>query len=197
MTVAPGDDEGSAHQEDPNEAGRGWLEPSDAEVDAAFAAIVSGIVADQQPARPALPPGAERHPSAGGPPPDPGRPRSETSEERARRRELRRLERAAEVAAFAAEQAQVEAERAADEAHFTPPEPPPLPRPKGRTIGALLMIIGGIVLLVRPAILAIGQDLTMVLALLLILGGAVLLLTGIWRRRAHGDADGWDDGAVV
>jgi len=36
-----------------------------------------------------------------------------------------------------------------------------------------------------------------VLALLLILGGAVLLLTGIWRRRSHGDADGWDDGAVV
>jgi uncharacterized membrane protein HdeD (DUF308 family) len=101
------------------------------------------------------------------------------------------------VAAFAAEQAEVEAERAADEAHFTPPDPPPLPRPRARTIGALLMIAGGIVLLVRPAVLSVGSDLTMVFALVLILGGAVLLLTGIWRRRSRDDADGWDDGAVV
>ena len=36
-----------------------------------------------------------------------------------------------------------------------------------------------------------------VFAVVLILGGAAILLTGIWRRRDGGDADGWDDGAVV
>jgi len=163
----------------------GWRSStSDADVDAAFAAIVSGIVAT-----PDLPAAAERHPSAVQRPPD-------TSDDRARRRELRRLERAAEVAAFAAHEAEIQAEREADEAHFEPPEPPPLPRPKGRTIGALLMLLGGIVLLVRPGLLAVGFDLTMVISVILILGGAAILLTGIWKRRSA-DADGWDDGAVV
>lgn len=163
----------------------GWRShTSDEDVDAAFAAIISGIATS-----PELPAAADRHPSAARPMPD-------TSDERARRRELRRLERAAEVAAFAAQEAEVQAERDADEAHFEPPEPPPLPRPKGRTIGAMLMLLGGIVLLVRPGLLAVGFDLTMVISVILILGGAAILLTGIWKRRAA-DADGWDDGAVV
>jgi len=218
MTVAPGEDEGSPHQEDeraaaspggsppagsppagsspggpapgghsaaepslPGQPGSGWrAHPSDAAVDAAFAAIVSGFIAD----------GANRHPSAGG-------PTSESGAERARRRELRRIERAEEVAAFAAHEAEVAAEREADDAHFTPPEPPPLPRPKGRTIGATLMILAGIALLARPGLLAVATELTLVFAVVLILGGAAILLTGIWRRRDGGDADGWDDGAVV
>lgn len=197
MTVAPGEDEGASkdgERQAPSPAGPASTEsssaagqastwrsfPSDDDVDAAFAAIVSGIMIES----------AERHPSAGG-------PTSESGAERARRRELRRLERAEEVAAFAAQQAEVEAEREADEAHFTPPEPPPLPRPKGRTIAALLLILAGIALLARPGLLAVGADLALVLALVLILGGAALLLTGIWRRRGGGDADGWDDGAVV
>ena len=180
------DPEASGPRHDPpTPAVIGWRsEATDADIDAAFAAIVSGIVSN-----PDLPAGAERHPSAGRPLPD-------TSDDRARRRELRRLERAAEVAAFAAHEAEIEAERAADEAHFEPPEPPPLPRPKGRTIGALLMLLGGLVLLVRPGLLAVGFDLTMVIAVILMLGGAVLLLTGIWKRRNSSEADGWDDGAV-
>ena len=56
--------------------------------------------------------------------PDPGHARAGP------RRELRRLERAAELAAFDASEAQDQAERDADDEHFTPPEPPPLPRPK-------------------------------------------------------------------
>ncbi len=169
--------------------GRAWRShPSDADVDAAFLQIVSGIMVDG---------GQQRHPSGGGATriddTDEERPH-ETGAERARRRELRRLERAAEVAAFAAREAEVEAEREADDAHFEPPEPPPLPRPKGRTIGATLMILAGIVLLARPSLLAVEVDLTLVLAVGLILGGAVLLLTGIWRRHAGRDED---DGAVV
>jgi uncharacterized membrane protein HdeD (DUF308 family) len=59
------------------------------------------------------------------------------------------------------------------------------------------MILGGILLLARPGILAVAPDLAMVLAVLLIVGGAALLVTGIWRRRGGKDGNGWDDGAVV
>jgi hypothetical protein len=170
----------------------GWRSrPTDDDVDAAFADIVSRITTDWlAPPDDGPASAAERHPSAGG-------PIQETGAERARRRELRRLERAEEVAAFAAQQAEIEAEREADDAHFTPPEPPPLPRPKRRTITAVLLIVAGLVLLARPALLAVGVELTMVLAAGLIIGGAYLLLVGIWRRRSADHDDGSDDGAIV
>lgn len=195
MTTSPAEDDGSAQHDDerpeaaPAEArGRSWRShPSDADVDARFLQIVSGIMVDG---------GQLRHPSGTGPAADgvaDGQQLHETGLDRARRRELRRLEREEEVAAFAAREAEVQAQRDADDAHFEPPEPPPLPRPKGRTIGAALMILAGIVLLAKPSLLAVGVDLTLVLAVGLILGGAVVLLTGIWRRHAGGE----DDGAVV
>jgi hypothetical protein len=216
MTASPGDEDGAAHQEGehvpaaepapedqsaggnslvssgPGAVGSWRSDASDEDVDAAFAAIVSGFAADSRwsslaEAGPEA--GAKRHPSAGG-------RSAETGEERAKRRELRRLERAEEVAAFAAEQASIEAERAADEAHFEPPEPPPLPKPKGRTVGALLLLAAGIALLARPGLLAVSADFALVLALLFIVGGVTLLLTGIWQRRHSQDAEG-DDGAVV
>ena len=240
MTVAPGDDErpdrvetggptGAADAPGPAGSGeprdRTWRSnPSDDDVDAAFADIVSGMITDsvrRHPSGTTQADGAEpgRHRASvdpmGGPKAGPvagpgfdqpldqrGEPATDPAAERARRRELRRLERAAEVAAFAASEAQAQAERDADQEHFTPPDPPPLPRPKLRTIGSVLMIVGGILLLARPGILAVAPDLAMILAVLLIVGGVVLLLTGIWRRRGgggggDGDGDGWDDGAVV
>jgi hypothetical protein len=203
VTVSPGEDEGASQQDNERgpapdgstaATGGGWPgEPTDEDVDTAFAAIVARFAADPRwnsATESVAPPDVERHPSAGPPAP-------ETGEERARRRELRRLERAAEVAAFAAHEAEVQAERDADEAHFTPPEPPPLPRPKGRTVAAILLIVGGLCLLARPSVFAVGVELTLVIAVAMILGGAYLLLAGIWRRRAAGDADGSDDGAVV
>ena len=247
MTVTPGaDDEpvpragDESHDDGPGDvlgsvgdpvdaAGFVSGEPSDDEVDAAFAAIISGIAPHMRwsggehpsqfrrtspsaasgsavvdggstdPERGADPPPAR---PAGGAPdlrfgvPAPGR---ESAQERARRRELRRAERAAEVAAFQAEQAQKQAELAADDAHFTPPEPPPLPRLRGKTIGALAMIIAGIVLMARPGLLAIGADLVLVLALVLIVGGFGLLVAGMRRPGAGGPdgPNGWDDGAQV
>jgi hypothetical protein len=205
VTTPPGDDEGARNQDDGRSAESGaeltpaggnfsWRsETPDDDIDAAFAAIISGITTDASwtplteagPAGDSGPQaGAKRHPSGGG-------AQGETGEERARRRELRRLERAE------AQQAEIQAERDADEAHFEPPEPPPLPRPKGRTIGALLMLFGGIILLARPGLLAVGFDLTLVIAVVLILGGVTVLLNGIWRRRDRAEADGWDDGAEV
>lgn len=206
MTVAPGDDD----RPDPLETGGptepaagtgavgpsesrdlGWRSnPTDDDVDAAFADIVSGMITES----------VRRHPSGTAAPvigsAEDGRPDSapDPAIERARRRELRRLERAAEVAAFAESEAQAQAERDADQEHFTPPDPPPLPRPKLRTIGSILMIMVGILLLARPGILAVSPELAMVLAVLLIVGGAVLLVTGIWRHRG---GEGRDDGAVV
>lgn len=204
VTPTPGEDEGSHHEEalpgepgaelTPAGANASWRsQASDDDIDQAFAAIVSSITTDAAwtpPIDSGQQAGAQRHPSGGG-------AHADTGEERARRRELRRLERAEEIASFEAHKAEVQAERDADEAHFTPPEPPPLPRPKGRTIGALLMLLGGIILLARPGLLAVGFDLALVLAVVLILGGVTILLTGIWRRHNAGDAAGWDDGAQV
>lgn len=221
MTVAPGEDDrpdrpeptGSAGSLGPPDgdhpSGRNWRSnPSDDDVDTAFADIVAGMITES----------VRRHPSGTAPtiegdqdpvdgPEHDGPERSapdlggrkvapDTPSDRARRRELRRIERAAELAAFQAGQAQEQADREADQEHFTPPDPPPLPRPRLRTVGSVLMIIVGILLLVRPGILAVAPELAMVLGALLIVGGTVLLATGIWRRRG-GDGDGWDNGAVV
>lgn len=209
MTVVPGDDDrpdrtaagespdaaaGTGPKESAAARDRAWRSnPSDDDVDAAFADIVSGMITDS----------VRRHPSGVAPVPPAVEPRPgpepaiepDPAAERARRRELRRLERAAELAAYTAGEEQARAEHEADQEHFTPPDPPPLPRPKLRTISSVLMIMAGILLLTRPGVLAVSPDLAMVLAVVLIVGGAVLLLTGIWRRRGGGD--GWDDGAVV
>jgi len=217
VTVAPGDDDRPDRPESAGPAGsvgppgaddapgHSWRsKPSDDAVDAAFADIVSGMITES----------VRRHPSGTAPTPDaepdppPALARDEpdladeaderdSPSERARRRELRRLERAAELEAFRAGEEQERAERDADQEHFTPPDPPPLPRPKLRTVGSVLMILGGILLLARPGILSVAPDLALVLAMLLIVGGAVLLVTGIWRRRGGNEGDGWDDGAAV
>lgn len=187
--------------------------PRQFDFDAEFSAIVSGISGQMEwdatadeldaaasehvveaPAEPPAPAGPD--PWAPRPPSSAGFAGYDTAEDRKRRRELRRLEREAELEAFQQAQAEIQAERDADEAHFEPPPPPPLPRPKGRTVGAVLLIVAGLVLLGWPGLLAVASDVTLVLSLLLVLAGLTLLLFGL--RRRHGDSgDGWDDGAVV
>jgi len=218
VTVTPGaDDEpvrGAAdeppadHTADPELGARPAPgEPSDTDVDAVFAAIVSGIAphmrwATEDNSGPGAPDG---NPTAGpGHRPTTARPTfpepptgRESADERARRRELRRLERAMEVEAYEAQKAAREAELAADDAHYTPPEPPPLPRPKGRTIGAVLLMAAGLLLVVRPGLLSVGPDLVLILALVLLVSGAGLLVAGMRRQHGNGDGDGEDDGAVV
>ncbi len=124
------------------------------------------------------------------PPPD-------TAEDRRLRRELRRQQRAAELAAHLEAEAAREAEMAADTEHFVPPDPPPLPRLKRRTVGALVLIAAGLLLLIWPEALPVSIELIFVLALLLILGGGAILVLGM-RHHRHGDPrEGWDDGAEV
>lgn len=118
----------------------------------------------------------------------------DTADDRRLRRELRRAERAESLAAFRQAQEELAAAREADTEHFVPPEPPPMPRLQRRTVGALALIVAGLVLVVFPALLPASFELITALGALLILGGGALLATGI--RRHHTD-DGWDDGSRV
>lgn len=196
-TIQPPDDDGRGLPGGPDNAN-----PID--IDAAFTAIVSGISGEMHW-------GATEEDldaaTAGGSGVGPRDDRfasesdddypDESPQDRLRRRELRRLERLESFEAHQDAEAERAAELAADNEHFIPPPPPPVPRPARRTVGAILLIAAGVALLTRPTLLAVNQDVTLVLALLLIVGGGTLLATGLHRRRPPGDADGWDDGAVL
>lgn len=116
----------------------------------------------------------------------------DTADDRRARREMRRAERAAELEAFRQAQAEVEAARAADTEHYVPPPPPPLPTFRRRTVGALLLMALGIVLIVFPWLMPAPFELIAVVGLLCVLGGAAVLVGGM--RRNHGDSS---DGAQV
>lgn len=114
--------------------------------------------------------------------------------ERDLRRERRREERARELAEYQAERAELESAYNSDDDHFTPPEPPPLPRLRPATLGAVLLMLAGLALIVFPTLLVIDTQLTMVLGLLLLGGGAVTLVS---RLRAHDDDVDGPNGAVL
>ncbi len=118
--------------------------------------------------------------------------------DRERRRAIRRFERAEEVRAFEADQQWLEHERASDTEHFVPPEPPPLPKPKRRTVVSLLFLALGVFVLIRPNLLAISFAAAMVIGLVLLLAGCALLLAGLRAKSIDADPDeGWDDGAQL
>uniref|UniRef100_UPI00037A64A6 hypothetical protein n=1 Tax=Actinoalloteichus spitiensis TaxID=252394 RepID=UPI00037A64A6 len=139
------------------------------DIDAAFAEIIEGLRRD-----------------TGGSPPWPEeedgrrRRREAPSDEEERERELRAQQDREESAAAAL--AEEERERAArqaaeeDEGHFEPPEPPPLPRPKRSTVGALALIGLGLLLLVFPSLLGLSRDVALPLGLLVISAAVGLLL---------------------
>jgi hypothetical protein len=120
----------------------------------------------------------------------------ETAKERERRRALRKAQRAEEVELFEAGRAEAEAEMQSDEAHFVPPEPPPLPRPKRRTVAALLVMAVGLLMIVRPGLFQVAPDVVLVLGIGCLIGGFGMLIHGLRPRAADPeDGDGWDDGA--
>jgi hypothetical protein len=167
-------------------------EKSAAQVDAEFAAIISGIssqmswaTTDEESVEPAS--AAETTEDEDG---------SAAAKDRERRRALRRAERAAEVAAFEENRAEAEAELQADDAHFVPPDPPPVPLPKRRTVVALLLLAVGLVMLIRPGLIEVAPDAVLVLGIAFVVGGFGLLIYGLRPRASDpDDADGWDDGA--
>jgi len=84
-----------------------------------------------------------------------------------------------------------------DEEGYTPPPPPPLPKIAPATIVAVLAIIAGVVIFFNPRLLPVDETVAMVFGFCGILGGFVAL---IWRLRpGDDDDDHWDpnDGAVV
>lgn len=116
----------------------------------------------------------------------------DTADDRKLRRELRRAERAEALAAFQQAQDELDAARAADTEHFVPPEPPPLPRFQRRTVGAIALIVLGLVLVISPALLPAPFELVAVIGIVLVVTGGGVLFTGLRRHR-----DGWDDGSQV
>ncbi|HWA66323.1 MAG TPA: hypothetical protein VG899_08145 [Mycobacteriales bacterium] len=78
-----------------------------------------------------------------------------------------------------------------DDDHYVPPAPPPLPKLRTVTLGALAAIIGGIAILVTGLD---GGDFAWLGWLAIIGGGAAL----VWYMKDRPPNDsGWDDGAVV
>lgn len=200
MTAAlPGDPDRDGDPDDPDVSPLG-----DDEISRRFDDIVSGISADMRWDTKDLATDGDR------PTPAPGTAaewygeaapervdRSETAERRRLRREERKESRADEVAAQAAENARREAEYASDdEGHFVPGDPPPVGRPRLRTVLAVLLVAVGLFLLVGPNFLRISPNGVLLLAGGIIVVGGSLLVAGL--RRTHGDVgDGWDDGSRV
>lgn len=157
--------------------GDGDRPAGDRDVDASFAAIVSGWEgptphwpehAEQRAEPPAQPPSAPPDPAAPPPPAAPAAP--DVAEED--------LDGAGD-----------------DEGHYEPPEPPPVPRLAEPTVGALGLIALGALLLLAPGVVGLGSGVGFPLGLIALTGGLGWLLL---RLRKDPDPDsGWDDGAQL
>jgi hypothetical protein len=153
-----------------------WAEPTNDEVDRVFAEIVAGFG-----------PGG----SAG--------PRDDDRPEQRRRRA--RVEPAPDpepeptlldgLDSFGAQLPDDESER------FVPPEPPPIPRPSLSTVLAVVGVIGGLALFLKPDLLPfLSHGMAMFFGFAAVVGGFGTL---VWRLHPGGDDDDTDpdDGARV
>ena len=80
----------------------------------------------------------------------------------------------------------------AEEDHFEPPEPPPLPVPRPRTVGGLALLAVGVLLLLGPNLLGLGAGVATPLGLLALTAGIGWLVIGL---RSGPPPEGSDDGA--
>jgi hypothetical protein len=82
-----------------------------------------------------------------------------------------------------------------EEDRYIPPPPPPLPRISKYALAALLGIIVGFVLFLRPTLLPIDPALVTLIGFSAVIAGAGTL---IWRLRSgDDDDDDFEDGAIV
>jgi hypothetical protein len=90
----------------------------------------------------------------------------------------------------------LEPEALEDDGHYVPPPPPPVPKVRRHTVGALVSLTVGLILVFAPNL--VGQAPTLGLGLVgiaMMLGGAAAL---VWHMRDAPPTDsGPDDGAVV
>ena len=82
--------------------------------------------------------------------------------------------------------------RPAEDDHFEPPEPPPLPVPRPRTMASVALLAVGVLLLVEPDLLGLGEGVATPLGLLALTAGISWLVIGL---RSGPPPEGWDDGA--
>ncbi|MGH3782431.1 MAG: hypothetical protein ACRDRO_17880 [Pseudonocardiaceae bacterium] len=80
------------------------------------------------------------------------------------------------------------------EDHFEPPEPAPLPVPRARTVGGVIALTGGVLLLALPNLLGLGERVATPLGLLAVTGGIGWLVIGL---RSDVAPEGSDDGAQL
>jgi hypothetical protein len=81
-----------------------------------------------------------------------------------------------------------------DDEHFDPPEPPPLPMPRPRTVGGLLALTAGALLLAAPNVLDLPERVVTPLGLLTVTAGIGWLVIGL---RPGPSAEESDDGAQL
>ena len=82
-----------------------------------------------------------------------------------------------------------------EEENYTPPPAPPVPRPSGATVMAVVGIIGGLIVFLRPSLLPTSEGLAMFAGFTALLGGFAAL---VWRLRPGNDDEiDPDDGARV
>lgn len=83
-----------------------------------------------------------------------------------------------------------------DDGHFVPPPAPKIPLPRPRTVGAVLMVLLGFLVIFAPFTVGLSDDsLSLLLGLVLTVGGAAVLVLSM--RDAPPTDSGPDDGAVV
>jgi hypothetical protein len=80
-----------------------------------------------------------------------------------------------------------------DDDHYVPPEPPPLPRPQPATLGAVLLLALGIVMVAFPQLIGMSDQYGLPLGLLCFTGAIVWLVARL--RQGPPNDSGWDDGA--
>jgi hypothetical protein len=82
-----------------------------------------------------------------------------------------------------------------DDEHFVPPEPPPLPRPRAGALIVLLLFLVGLLLLIAPDLLSLGNSVSTPLGILALAAAIALLLLRVKQGPPPG-ADP-DNGAQV
>jgi hypothetical protein len=90
----------------------------------------------------------------------------------------------------------LEPEALEDDGHYVPPPPPPVPKVRRNTVGALVALTVGLVLVFAPNLIGQVQSVGLgIVGIALMLGGAGAL---VWHMRDAPPTDrGPDDGAVV
>lgn len=82
-----------------------------------------------------------------------------------------------------------------DEGHYIPPEPPPIPRPRAVTTGALIMLGIGLVLLFIPGVIGLSDGVGLPLGLIAVASGLFWLF--LLLRTGPPIDSGWDDGSQL